>query len=105
MSGYPKLPGAKTSTPETSAGAAVKMASKASTLRERVLMHLKAAPLTADECAERMECSILAVRPRFAELHAMGKIEDAGIRHHNASGHSAAVWKIKTTEPQKELSL
>ena len=102
---YPQMPGSKTSVPETSVAAAEKMSGKASTLRDRVLMHLKAAPLTADECAERMECSILSIRPRLAELHAMGKIEDAGIRRPNASGHSAAVWRIKSTSPQIEMTL
>jgi predicted ArsR family transcriptional regulator len=104
---YPQTPGSKTVVPETSVAAAAKMEPVAKTLRERVLLQLGSAPLglTADECAARMQESVLAVRPRFAELHAMGKIEDAGTRRSNISGHPAAVWRIKSTEPQKELSL
>ncbi len=105
MNGYPQFPGAKTAAPETSVAAAVKVERTAKSLRDRVLLHLSSAMLTADEVASRMECSVLSVRPRFAELHAMGKIEDAGIRRHNASGHAAAVWRIVPKDPQKELSL
>jgi predicted ArsR family transcriptional regulator len=108
MNNYPSQPGAKTATPETSVASAAKMAGKSSTLRERVLLQLGSAPkgLTADECAARMGETVLAVRPRFAELHHMGKIEDANIRRPNASGHGAVVWKlIDKNQPQKELTL
>lgn len=52
-------------------------------------------PLTADECADLMCKSVLSVRPRFSELHALGQIEDSGERRKNASGKHATVWRVK----------
>jgi hypothetical protein len=75
---------------------AIKVASRAETLRERVLARLGQFSdygLTADECAAYLDESILSIRPRFSELVAMGKIVSTGKRRANDSGHSAIVWR------------
>lgn len=67
------------------------------TLRDKVLIVLARvrSGLTADEIAERCGVSILAIRPRVAELNKGGHIEDSGERRRNASGAKATVWKVK----------
>ena len=37
--------------------------------------------------------SVLAIRPRFSELRALGQITDTGARRINDSGRSAIVWR------------
>ncbi len=104
---YPAVPGYKTEQPETSKAAAVKVTAKSAILRKRVLMQLAAAPkgLTPDECATRMDEIPGNIRPRFTELGIAGKIEDTGIRRPSAYGSPMAVFKLKSSEPQKELTL
>lgn len=72
-----------------------KLRPRSPTLRELVLVVLKRHPsgLTADEIAERLGKSILAIRPRVAELGAAGAIESTGARRVNASGARATVWR------------
>lgn len=53
--------------------------------------------LTADECAAELELSVLAIRPRFSELRALGVIEDTGDRRLNVSGRWAKVWALTLT--------
>jgi response regulator of citrate/malate metabolism len=67
------------------------------TLRDRVMAVLRRVPsgLTADEVAERCGVSLLAIRPRVAELNKGGHIEDSGARRFNASGAKATVWRIR----------
>lgn len=48
--------------------------------------------LTADEVAALLVQSVLAVRPRVAELRKEGFIRDTGLRRSNASGKRAIVW-------------
>ena len=79
--------------PSVDAGALLRP--KAPSLREQVLIILRRGPLTADEIADRMGKSILAVRPRVTELGAAGAIEDTGLRRANASGVMATVWRLK----------
>lgn len=98
---YPETPGYKAE--GTSEQAARAMRSRAPTLRERVFAEISRAAGTADEIAERLQESILAVRPRVAELACdrFGKtpvIEDAGVRRPNASGTMATVWRVKKSE-------
>ena len=94
---YPHQPGAKT--PGTSTEAAEKIAPRASVLRDRVeRLFLTGATLTADECAEALHESVLAIRPRLSELVKMGLIGksyqgDMPERRKNASGMSAQVWR------------
>jgi DNA-binding NarL/FixJ family response regulator len=66
------------------------------TLRDKVIAVLRRVPsgLTADEIAERCGVSILAIRPRVAELNKGGHIEDSGVRRFNSSGAKATVWRI-----------
>ena len=93
--GYPHTPGWKE--PTTSRDAAEIIESSAETLRGEALRLLKAHPsgLTADECADLMERSVLAVRPRITELKVLELIERSGERRKNRSGINAAVWWIK----------
>lgn len=77
--------------PSNIAGA--KLRPKAPTLRDGVLTVLSRGSFTADEVAERMGKSILAVRPRIAELAAAGALIDTGMRRKNASGANATVWR------------
>jgi predicted ArsR family transcriptional regulator len=88
METYPHSPGFKTH--GTSEDAARAIAPSAAVIKERVLFELRRGPGTPDEIAERIDASILAVRPRLSELKARGKIEETGIRRKNASGMSAA---------------
>jgi len=88
---YPEAPGYKKS--GTSKEAAQSMRSRAATLRELAYKALCRAALTADEVAERLNESALAIRPRLSELARQGLIVETGARRLNASGKSAAVWR------------
>ena len=67
----------------------------ASTLRASVRACLHAhGSMTADECALRLGQSVLAIRPRFSELRALGSIVDTGTRRFNQSGKAASVWRL-----------
>ena len=89
---YPASPGFKEST--TSRAAAESMAPTAHLLRTRCLAALReGGDGTADEIAARLDCSILAIRPRVSELQHDGAIVDTGERRANASGRSAKVWR------------
>lgn len=89
---YPQSPGYKR--PGPSQEAAETMTSRASALRDKVeSLFLTGATLTADECAEALHESVLAIRPRLSELVKMGLIISTGDRRKNASGMSATVWR------------
>lgn len=90
---YPATPGYKVDGP--SRDAAIAMIPTAGTLRYRVFNAIEKAAngLTADECAELLSETVLAIRPRFTELANGGWIEDAGTRRKNASGRAATVWR------------
>ena len=90
MTDYPHFPGWKDTLP--SLEAAVKMSPKAETLRNKVYQALKTKSMTADETADLLGESILAIRPRFSELKKMRLIADSGARRRNASGCRATVW-------------
>jgi predicted ArsR family transcriptional regulator len=101
---YPNHPGAKVG--GTSRDAANNMAEHAPTLRERCLdLIALQGDLTTDEAAELLNVSVLAVRPRFSELRALGKIEQTGERRTNASGMTANVWRIKPPMPTVQPDL
>ena len=93
MTTYPTTPGFKAS--GTSQDAALEIKPHAQNLREGCLRELAAASLTADEVANRLDSSILAIRPRISELKALGQIMDSGMRRPNSSGHKAVVWTVK----------
>lgn len=89
---YPHAPGAKAR--DTSFAAARSMDRTAKTLRERALEALKAKPSTADEIAEALNVSFMAIRPRLTEAAQLGLVEDTGLRRPNASGRKAIVWRV-----------
>ena len=101
---YPEHPGAKVG--GTSQDAADNMAEHAPTLRDRILFLIGfEGPATTDEMADRLNVSVLAVRPRFSELLRMGKIEQTGERRINTSGMMANVWRIKPEQPRVQPDL
>lgn len=64
-------------------------------LREKVISALETyGAKTADETAEILRESPLAIRPRFSELNQAGAIVDTGERRKNRSGNTAKVWKV-----------
>lgn len=89
---YPNQPGFRRRS-KTSKVAAEYMKDKAPTLRDQVLALLKVEDLTADECADKLGKSILAIRPRLSELRRLGKIFDTDTTRPNASGVQASVWR------------
>jgi hypothetical protein len=90
---YPHAPGYKAA--GASQEAARHAAGAASRLRAAVLAELHRWPAgrTADEIADGLHRSPLSIRPRVAELKAMGKITATGERRRNESGMSASVWR------------
>ena len=79
---------------DTSLNAALAIQSPAENYRQAVLTELQShGPMTADEIAERLNLSILTVRPRLTELRAVGKLTDTGQRRKTPSGRPSIVWK------------
>ena len=100
---YPESPGHKVG--GTSRAAAQLMATSAPTIRDgcRVALELLG-PMTPDETADLLGRTVLAIRPRFSELKAMGHIEKTGVRRKNASGISADVYRrVPTMLVQSEM--
>lgn len=94
---YPDTAGWKEPTTSREAAESV----DASTLRAAVRQCLAAhGAMTTDECAQQLGISILAIRPRFSELRAVGEVVDTGERHVNVSGKRAVVWRL-LTQPQE----
>lgn len=91
----------------TSKDAAVKVKSRAATLREKTLDMLRQHPggLTADEVADALRESILSIRPRVSELATVGKIEKTGARRMNESGMNAWVWVAKRSGALAEVAV
>ncbi len=90
---YPDAPGYKRD--GTSKDAAEAMKRKSSRLQMLCMCVLEFNTRTADEIADYLGQSVLAIRPRISELVARGKIEDSGLRRKNVSGKSAIVWRAK----------
>lgn len=90
---YPYRPGHKKR--DTSRAAAKAIEDRAPTLRDQCLAIFSyfCVDATADEVAEKLDKSLLAIRPRITELARMGLITDTGQRRENASGKMAIVWK------------
>lgn len=89
---YPAAPGFKE--PTTSKEAASAIAGRAEHLRDRCLTYLANRPSTADEIAEALGETVLAIRPRITELKQTGRIERTGERRKNASGAKAHVYRV-----------
>jgi predicted ArsR family transcriptional regulator len=68
--------------------------SKAERTRQAILHLLgRRRALTADALAERLDLSILYVRPRVSELATQQRITPSGKRGRNASGKLAHKWR------------
>lgn len=95
---YPLRPGWRD--PQTSREAAQKFASRAETLRVKVLDLLDQYPggLTVHEAARLLDVTVPSIQPRFSELVKLGKIERTRERRRNDSGMSAAVWILRRLE-------
>lgn len=92
MSNYPNSPGYKRL--GTSQEAATEVKASSVSLTERVLKLLqREGGLTADQCAEKIEASVLAVRPRLSELLKKGLVRETAERRKNKSGKSAMVYR------------
>ena len=96
---YPESPGYRE--PTTSKDAADAMKKQAANLRALVFAAIAASGprgLTADEVAEKLNNSVLGIRPRLTELGPkhFNKIERTGERRKNQSGLKAAVWRTRT---------
>jgi len=69
--------------------------SKAERTRCAIINLLARGPaLTADALADRLDLSILYVRPRVSELVKQARIVASGDRGLNASGKSAQKWMV-----------
>jgi transcription initiation factor IIE alpha subunit len=92
---YPNAPGFKAH--GTSEDAAAEILPKAKIILHLVLEALRnhGQGMTADECAEKLNMSVLSIRPRFSELKEFGWIVDTNERRRNASGKKAIVWTMK----------
>lgn len=94
---YPDEPGAKGSgiTADTSQAVAAAIAPTVRFLRRIALeglARLRAA--TAEEVCALLWRDRAAIQPRLSELRRMGLVEPNGERRRNASGKSAAVWRL-----------
>lgn len=88
---YPNAPGFRRA--RTSRAAAEAMKVKDKPLRVKVLELLKAGnELTADEIADRLGETVLAIRPRVSQIKRQGLIFDTGKTRPNISGIRASVW-------------
>jgi hypothetical protein len=91
---YSETPGFKE--PTTSRAAAHAVSASAPLLRERVLAAIRSADergMTADEAAEAIGETVLAVRPRVTELAKTSRIVPTDERRPNISGLKARVWR------------
>jgi hypothetical protein len=90
---YPTTPGHKGT--DTSKAAAPHR-DTAAKIRSQVLAEFESfGPMTADECAARLQMSILTVRPRCSELKLTNCLADTGERRRNAGTmKSAAVLMV-----------
>lgn len=90
---YPEAPGWKAR--DTSRAAAVGMASKAGSLRDRVLAEIRRKPGSPELIAKRLHEPVMNVRPRCSELAAKNLIEDSGARAEAQGGRKAIVWRAR----------
>ncbi|MDO9490186.1 MAG: hypothetical protein Q7J32_17575 [Sphingomonadaceae bacterium] len=97
---------------ETSEAAAVSMDDHRSRMHRSIIECLAdGAELTGDEMAGMLGWNRYQIRPRLAELHRGGTVEDTGARRVNvASGRRAAVWRLvvadgRADEPRPTESL
>ena len=94
---------------ETSRLAALAVASRAPTLRQRVLEILSQGPaipetIFAQMKAEGVRTVLTSIRPRCSELARMGLITDSGRREKGEGGCSAIVWRLTTPAEQRRFA-
>lgn len=94
---YPMNAGFKSSSTSLNAAQNIEKGGRAKTLRHKVLELIKKTDVfyngfTADECAAMLGETVLAIRPRVAELNKRNLIHDSGKRRTNISGSKAIVW-------------
>lgn len=101
---YPEAPGFKKR--DTCKAAAEGIASKAGSLRDRVLAEIKHYPGSPEQIAQRLKEPLMNVRPRLSELSAKNLVRDSGRRALAHGGRQAIVWEAvecprtsTTTEP------
>jgi hypothetical protein len=101
---YPDRAGFKTTGPSEDAAQAITGAAKL--LREQVLQVIAAAPngLSADDVADRLNRSVLSVRPRVSELRRLGEIRPSDRRTKNQSGMTATIWVTSPPLPGPDPS-
>jgi hypothetical protein len=90
---YPYAPGNKGTDTAVAAGRSV--ADKLPALHHKVTAAIEASGsygMTADELAMMFGMERHALRPRTAELRALGKIADSGKRRLTITGRKAIVW-------------
>lgn len=90
---YPREPGYQLR--DTSKRAASAARGRKKETQNRIMVLLRAQPMTADEIAEYLGESILYVRPRVTEMVELSHLEDSNVRRFNKSGKSAIVWRVR----------
>ena len=85
---YPNAPGYKRQGTSQEAAQSI----DAQTIRDACLACFYESDYTADEVADKLKLSVLAVRPRITELQRKGEIRATFRRRRNASGRNAIVW-------------
>ena len=92
---YPTVVGHRGGDTDKAAAEKLERSGRAFRLRERVetLMASETCRrgLTADEAAQKLGESILAIRPRVTDLKKSGKLADTGVRRKNEGGSSQRV--------------
>lgn len=96
---YPRdSPGFKDRGPySTSRAAADGVASKAGTLKARVMNRLLAGPQTPEAIAEALGEHYTTIRPRLSELRATGLVVPTGETARSALGKKALLWRRCTS--------
>lgn len=99
----------RNATAETSRLAALTVASRAPTLRQRVLEILTEGPAIPETIFRQMKAEgvrtvLTSIRPRCSELARMGLIIDSGRREKGEGGCSAIVWRVTTPEEQRAFA-
>lgn len=93
MTLYPDHAGFKERATSKDAADAIEGSGRAATLRKKVLDWFEDGNTgTADECADALHETILAIRPRVSELHNKGLITRTGARRRSSGGRMAHVW-------------
>ncbi len=92
---YPHTAGFKEPSTSREAAIAIESTGKAARLRGMVLSWYQDGNTgTADECAHALGEDILSIRPRVAELHKAGRLDQTGERRRADGGRYAHVWRV-----------